>query len=162
MRRGKQQLPENETLDILQRGTSGVLALSGDDGYLYAVPLSYTYADGKILFHGAKSGHKFDAIQAGDKASFCVIDEDTVIPARYTTHYRSVIAFGRIRIVTDPAEMRRLVTVLAEKYRPGAPQETQAEVDKEMPALCVMELTIEHLTGKESRELMQQRYAAQG
>ena len=41
MRRSKQQLSDQESLSILQRGTSGVLALAGEDGWPYAVPLSY-------------------------------------------------------------------------------------------------------------------------
>lgn len=85
MRRKRQLLAEAETIQIFERGTSGVLALSGDEGYPYAVPLSYVYADGRIIFHGAKSGHKIDAIRGCEKASFCVIDRDQVVPEEYTT-----------------------------------------------------------------------------
>ena len=53
MRRFRQLLPEEETLDILKNGTNGVLALCGSDGEPYAVPISYVYADGKLYFHGA-------------------------------------------------------------------------------------------------------------
>ena len=40
MRRKKQILSEEEAIRILNKGTSGVLALSGDDGYPYALPIS--------------------------------------------------------------------------------------------------------------------------
>ena len=43
MRRKKQVLPEEVCTSILNRGTSGVLALMGDEGYPYAVPVSYTH-----------------------------------------------------------------------------------------------------------------------
>ena len=46
----------------MRRGTSGVLALSGDDGYPYAVPISYIYDGEKLYFHSARQGHKLDAI----------------------------------------------------------------------------------------------------
>lgn len=85
MRRSKQQLPREVAVEILERNTSGVLALSGDEGYPYAVPMSYVYAEGKIYFHSAKNGHKIDAIQRNEKASFCVIDQDQIIPEKYTT-----------------------------------------------------------------------------
>ena len=62
MRRNKQLLPLEECVEILNRGTSGVLAVTGDDDYPYAVPLSYVYYDNKIYFHGAKTGHKLDAV----------------------------------------------------------------------------------------------------
>ena len=64
MRRFKQALSPEECQAVLERGTSGVLALSGDGGWPYAVPLSYVYADGKLYFHSAKSGHKVDAIRS--------------------------------------------------------------------------------------------------
>ena len=48
MRRKKQALSQQEVLDILHKGTSGVLALLGDNDYPYAVPISYVYDDGKI------------------------------------------------------------------------------------------------------------------
>lgn len=80
LRRKKQLLPSEETSAVLSQGTSGVLALSGDDGYPYAVPISYVYDGEKIYFHCAKSGHKMDAIRRDERASFCVIDRDKVYP----------------------------------------------------------------------------------
>ena len=69
MRRKRQALSREEISLILYRGTSGVLALSGDDNYPYAVPISYVYDGEKIFFHCAKSGHKLDAIQQNEKVS---------------------------------------------------------------------------------------------
>lgn len=88
------------------------LALAGDDDYPYAVPISYAYSDSKLYFHGAKSGHKIDAIKRCDKASFCVIDKDDVVPEEYTTYFRSVIAFGKIRIMEEESEMRKAIELL--------------------------------------------------
>ena len=100
MRRKRQQMSEADGIALLQQATSGTLALLGDGGYPYAVPISYVYADGRLFFHSALSGHKVDAIRGCDKASFCVIGQDDVKPAEYTTYYRSVIVFGRIRIIS--------------------------------------------------------------
>lgn len=158
MRRKKQQIPETEVLEILDRASHGVLAVLGDGGYPYAVPLSYVYTQGKIFFHCAKSGHKLDAIRGCDRASFCVVDRDEVIPEHFTSLYKSVIAFGRVREITDEAEMLAAVTLLARKYSPDEPQEAlDAEIKREWAPLAVLELTIDHITGKESRELMMQR-----
>ena len=101
MRRKRQMLSKEECEYVLCRGTSGVLAVSGDDGYPYAVPLSYLYEDGKIFFHSAGSGHNLDAIAGNDRVSFCVIDQDRIVPEEYTTYFRSVIAFGRIHIIEN-------------------------------------------------------------
>lgn len=62
MRRKRQALPQEICDAVLRRGTSGVLALSGDDGYPYAVPISYIYDGEKLYFHSARQGHKLDAI----------------------------------------------------------------------------------------------------
>ena len=93
MRRKRQQLAEEE-IAILEKATTGTLALLGDNDYPYAVPISYVYHDGKLYFHSALTGHKVDAIRKCDKASFCVIEKDDVQPEKYTTFFRSVIAFG--------------------------------------------------------------------
>ena len=70
MRRTKQEMPRNRCEEVLERGTSGVLAALGDEDYPYAVPLSYVYRDSKIYFHCAKNGHKLDAIAKNNKVSF--------------------------------------------------------------------------------------------
>ena len=56
MRRKRQQLPREEAEAVLRRGSFGVLAVHGEDGYPYAVPLSYVYWNGKIYFHCAREG----------------------------------------------------------------------------------------------------------
>ena len=88
MRRAAQALTEDECVEVLRRGTAGVLALAGGpDEWPYAVPLSYAYRDGAVTFHGAMEGHKHELIAANPNASFCVIDADEVVPADYTTRY---------------------------------------------------------------------------
>ena len=80
MRRKKQSLPAEECVDILRRMLHGTLALLGDEGYPYAVPVSYVYADGKIYFHSALAGHKVDAIARDGRVSFSVVEQDDVKP----------------------------------------------------------------------------------
>lgn len=156
MRRIKQQLSEEETKAVLEKGTSGVLALLGDEGYPYAVPLSYVYDGSRLLFHGAVSGHKIDAMRRCDKASFCVVDKDEVIPDEYTTYFRSVIAFGRMKILTRD-EAREAAKLLGAKYRPGFAEELAATVERNLEMMHVFALEIEHLTGKEAIELVRAR-----
>lgn len=157
MRRKNQALPGAVCADILRRGTAGVLAVAGDDGYPYAVPLSYVYAGGRIYFHSAKTGHKLDAIVRCDKVSFCVIDQDDVVPSEYTTYFRSVIAFGRARMLEDEAEKRVALEKLAARYSPDHNQGRMEEIEKSIKQVCMVELAIEHMTGKEAIELVRQR-----
>ncbi len=158
MRRKNQSLSPADCAAILRHGTSGVLALLGDEGYPYAVPLSYVYDGQNIYFHSAKTGHKLDAIQAHAKASFCVIGQDKIVPQEYTTYFRSVIAFGTIRILEDEAEKRRAIQALAFKYAPEDSEENrETAINREWAPLCMLEFSIEHLSGKEAIELVQEK-----
>lgn len=148
MRRKNRLLPEEETAAILREGSSGVLSVLGDDGYPYGVPLSYLYRDGRLYFHCAVSGHKLDALRREPRASFCVIAQDKVIPGKYTTAYRSAIPFGRVREL-EGEEKRAAIDELTAKYYPEeAPEHRQKEIDLSWDRLCLLEMTVEHLTGK--------------
>ena len=153
MRRKRQQLSEKEAAAVLERGTSGVLAVLGDGGYPDAVPLSYVYQDGKIYFHCAGSGHKLDGIRNCDKVSFCVIDQDEVHPEKYTTYFRSVIAFGKARILEED-EKRKAILLLTEKYCPKQREDWGKAIEREWKPLCMVEIQVEHMTGKQAIEMV--------
>lgn len=156
MRRKRQQLSREDTEEILRGGTSGVLAVLGDGGYPYAVPLSYLYREGKIYFHCAAEGHKLDAIRQNEKVSFCVIGKDDVRPEEYTTYFRSVVAFGRARVL-EGQDAWQALDALAGRYAPGHEEERRREMDGQMHRLRVVEITVEHMTGKEAMALAKAR-----
>ncbi len=155
MRRNVQQLSQEESEAVLLRGTAGVLALMGDKAFPYAVPISYVYDGEHIYFHSALTGHKIDAIRQNPNASFAVIDQDEVIPEKYTTAFRSVIVFGSIRIIEDDTEKRAAVRKLALKYAPdNTEQQHAAEIDGAWSRFCMLEMSIAHMTGKQAIELV--------
>lgn len=154
MRRKKQLLPNDVTEQILKTGRVGVLGVSGDDDYPYTVPLNYAYEDGKIYFHGAKTGHKLDGIQRNNKVSFCVIEKDEVVAEKFTSFFRSVIAFGKARIVDDVVLKQHALMLLVRKYSPGLEVEGDKEIQKSWNNLNVVEIEIDHATGKEAIELV--------
>ena len=155
MRRKKQQLGEDECLAIVDAATSGVLSVIGDDGYPYGVPLSFVRTGKTLVFHSAAEGHKIDAIKANPKASFTIAAQDEVVPSEYNTHFRSVIAFGQVRIVEDRAEKMTLLRALGERYWPNHDNELEAEIAPRFDRMHVLAFDIEHLTGKQSLALMQ-------
>lgn len=109
-------LSDAESLSVLKHCTHGVLALSDQEGFPYAVPMSYVYFNNAIYFHCAMTGHKMDLLGANPHASFCVVDRDIIMPETFTTHFRSVIAFGNISCITDRMEKERILYILGEKY----------------------------------------------
>lgn len=157
MRRIRQQLPREEAIGLLRSATSGVLCLVGDGGYPYGVPLSHVYRDGHIYFHTALRGHKVDAIRHCDKASFTVIAQDEVHPGEFTTYFRSVICFGRIRIIDDEDEKMAATRLLGERCAKDDDAGLEREIKKSYRAMMMLDFTIEHVTGKESIELTRVR-----
>ncbi|OPZ42710.1 MAG: Pyridoxamine 5'-phosphate oxidase [Actinobacteria bacterium ADurb.BinA094] len=157
MRRKRQLLSDEESVAMLRSCSCGVLAVHGDDGYPYAVPLSYAYDDGRLFFHCAAAGHKLDALARSDKVSFCVIAADEVAPSTFTTHFRSAVVFGRARVLTDDAQRRHALECLAKKYSPDHLGAADAEIEREWRRVCVLELAIEHMTGKAAIEIVRER-----
>ena len=153
MRRKRQKLEDAEAQAVLAAATSGVLSLVGDDGYPYGVPLSHAYVDGRLVFHGSVKGHKLDAMRANPKASYTVVRQDQVVPEEYTTYYRSVIAFGRMRVLEGDEKLAAL-RQLGERFWPGHPVELEAEIAPRLAHMTVFVMEIEHLTGKQAKELM--------
>ncbi len=157
MRRKKQLLSEAETVEVLKTCTSGVLGVTGDNDYPYAVPLSYVYKDNKLFFHCAKAGHKMDGIERNDKVTFCVIEKDEVIQKTFTTHFRSVIVFGRAKILTEDSERRSALESLVEKYSPDYVAEGQREMERDWNRVCIVEVKIENMTGKAAIEIVKNK-----
>lgn len=157
MRRTRQQLSDEETAGMLDAATSGVLALVGPDGYPYAVPLSFVHERGSIFFHSAAAGHKLDAIGHSEKASFCVIAEDDVVPSKLTTRYRSAIVFGVIRVLGDDERRLHALRLIAAKYSPDHLADAEADITRDWNRVCVLELAIEEMTGKAGLEIIRER-----
>ena len=96
------------------------------------------------------------AIRNCDKASFCVIDKNDVHPEKYTTYFRSVIAFGCIHIIEDEQEKLATARLLGDKYNPNQEEALQKELEKGLSRMVMIRFDIEHLTGKEAIELVNQ------
>jgi nitroimidazol reductase NimA-like FMN-containing flavoprotein (pyridoxamine 5'-phosphate oxidase superfamily) len=151
IRRERQLLSMEDTIAVMVRCTNGVLACLGDEDYPYAVPVSYVYFNNKIYFHSAKAGHKIDAISKNPKVSFSVIDEDTIVSEKYTTYFRSVIAFGKARIV-EGDERLEAFKALVEKYSGDQPEEAKHKEIIGCTQAYIIAVDVEHITGKEAIE----------
>ena len=147
MRLKNKQLSYEECIEILINEPRGVLALLGDYDYPYTVPMSHVYVDGKIYFHGAKTGHKHDAIKSHGKVSYCVMDKGIKAEDSWWYTFKSVIVFGKIRILTDEDEKIDKLTHLGDKFFPTH-EETVDEINRLLDKTEVFEITIDHMTGK--------------
>lgn len=153
MRRKNQELSEQQIQAALTQASSGVLAVLGDDGYPYAVPLSFVYEKGYLYFHSAKQGEKIDAIKREEKASFAIVISDQLAPELFTTLYSSLILFGKVGFLEEEKEKARILALFAEKYGTGTAEKKQAEVTQSLPAVAILSFRIEHCSGKQSKYL---------
>lgn len=149
MRRWKQQLSDAECIAILKNEPRGILSVLGDDGYPYGIPMNHWYceADGKLYFHGAKTGHKIDAISQCDKVSYCVHDEGYREDGQWPLHIKSVVVFGRIQPVKDAEKELEICTHLCQKFTDDKAY-LEHELQHSRPNVLCLALTPEHMTGK--------------
>ncbi|MCM1332601.1 MAG: pyridoxamine 5'-phosphate oxidase family protein [Bacteroides sp.] len=156
MRRFKQMLPNEDIKQILLSQTNGVLSLIDPDGEPYGVPLSFAYdGDTSIYFHSALAGRKIDAIAANHQGSFCVIQQDVIVPEEFTTYFRSVIVKGEIEVMRDRDDILKGLKLLCEKYSAGV--NSDEEISRCIDHVCVFKLSILSMSGKEAIELVRQR-----
>lgn len=153
IRRKKKEISVSAAEELLRNSRRGVLAVNGDDGYPYAVPINYLYDSDakKIYFHGARAGHKFDSIKACDKVCFTVYGNETIKDEPWAPYMRSVVVFGRCHTVEDSPAATELLKKLASKYYPDE-RTIDEEIARAGAAAQVFEIEIERLTGKEIQE----------
>ena len=149
MRRFRQQVSDAECIRILREETRGVLSMLGENGYPYGIPLNHWYnpEDGKLYFHGAKEGHKLDALRMNDRVSYCVYDAGYRKEGEWALNVTSVVVFGRISLVTDEEKAKKIGTNLCRKFTDDEAY-IQKELQNALPRAQCLELTIDHMTGK--------------
>lgn len=147
MRRSKQELTQEECVQILKVQPRGFLSLIIEKDYPYSIPMNYVYDRNKIIFHSAMEGQMFDSIKKHDKVSFTVINDGKQEENEWWYVFKSVILFGRIKVVENEEERIRKLTLLGNKYFPSE-EYTQNEIKKSLKRTLVLEIDIEHMTGK--------------
>ncbi len=89
-----------------------------------------------------------------DKVSFCVIDQNQVVPEELTTYYKSAIVFGRAHIVEDEMVKCHALELLGQKYAPDYPEKTAASINKSLNVVTIIEVVVEHMSGKQAKDLV--------
>ena len=147
MRSKANMLTNEEVENILKTSPNGTLALYGENGYPYSVPVNFVYSDGKIYFHGAAEGYKLDCMKKDPHVSFSVIGKDDIAKESFTTLFSSVIAFGTIRVIDTMEEKIPVLEAMVGKYSAEF-MESGKELIRKGCGSVAYELTIDHMTGK--------------
>lgn len=151
--RKNKQIPDEECIAILKKETRGVLAVNGDDGYPYGMPMNHFYnpEDGCIYFHCGRNGHRLDSLKRSDKVSFCVCEQGYRNAGDWAYNVRSVIVFGRVEMMDDLEEIIRISRQLCYKFTQDEAY-IQKEIDHFAKATLLLRLTPEHICGKFVKE----------
>ena len=153
IRKKKNEIDVNVAQALLQNSRRGVLAVNGDDGYPYAIPVNYLYdtENQKIYFHGARAGHKVDALKACDKICFTVYGNEQIKEEAWAPFMQSVVVFGRCHLLEAGPKATALLKRFAMKYYPNE-QLADEEIEHAGKAVQMFEIEIEHLSGTEIQE----------
>jgi uncharacterized protein len=139
---------DDKTIEIIKKGSYGVLSTIGEDGYPYGVPLNYTYFNNCICFHCAQEGHKLENIDYNKKVSFCVVTKSDVLGNEFDTDYESAIAFGKAAVITDDSEKKGIMLSVLNKYSAEFLKAGNNYLKKHWDETKAVKIIIEHLSGK--------------
>ena len=153
IRKKKNEISTEDAKELLRTSRRGILAVNGDDGYPYAIPINYFYdeASEKIFFHGSRVGHKADALKACDKICFTVIGQETLKAEPWAPYVKSAVVFGRCRLIEDTEYALKMLRQFTMKYYPDE-QTMNEEIARCAKAVQMFEISIEHISGKEVQE----------
>lgn len=154
IRKKKNEIGTEEIKELLRCSRRGVLAVNGDNGYPYAIPINYLYDENtqKIIFHGAKAGHKVDSLKACDKICFTVYGNETVKEKEWAPYMQSVVIFGRCHLIENDETAMELLKQFAMKYYPSEDM-VNDEIATDGRATQMFQIEIEHIGGKEIQEI---------
>lgn len=149
MRRSPQALAQEEIFEVLKKETRGVLSVQGDDGYPYGVPVNHYYDEetGRLYFHGAKLGHRVDAIKRNPKVSYCVYGQEFQKEGDWAKYVKSVIIFGKAELIEDIDEIIKWSTKLCSKF-PCTREYIEETIREYADKVLCFAVNIENISGK--------------
>ena len=150
MTRKHKAISREECVRILTEEKRGVLSVLGEGGYPYGMPMNHYYnpEDGNVYFHcGRQRSHRMDALRRCNQASFCVMDRGHTEGDHWALHVKSVILFGHVDVLDDPALIADISARLSRKFTQDEAYIAH-EIQKSGPGTLLLRLRIEHMSGK--------------
>jgi len=148
-------MPEERLLETIERGYVGRLATVGPDRQPYVIPLLYVWVGGEIWIHSTSAhGHFRTNTEYETRVCFEIDEVSNIYPyGRFECDtaiaYRSVLIFGRIRIVEDQKQKSACFDALMKKYADAGwdrPKRFYPSLDK----VAIYAIAPERMTGKEN------------
>jgi len=148
MRRKDRAMSEAEAISILETAQVGTLATVSEEHIPYLVPMSFVYTQGAIYLHCAVEGKKLDNIRGNNNICFNVVEAVELLPAAFSTKYKSVTVFGKIAVVEAQEEKRQSLIAIVKKYSPDFYEAGLQYINNAIEKTKVLKIEVSRITGK--------------
>jgi len=122
------------------------------DGQPFCTPTLFWREGTRLYWHGSNSSRMLRKLWTGEPACLTVTHFDSIVLARcafnHSADYRSVMAFGRARLIEDPAEKARALLMMVERFFPGRTAQLRTSTSQEINATSVIGMDIERASAK--------------
>jgi nitroimidazol reductase NimA-like FMN-containing flavoprotein (pyridoxamine 5'-phosphate oxidase superfamily) len=122
------------------------------DGRPLVIPMGYGRRGDRLFLHGGSTSRLLKSLATGTDVCITVTLVDGIVLARSNFHsslnYRSVVAFGRTRVLEDHRERLEALDAIVDQLVPGRAEETRESTAKELGVTHVIEVTIDEATAK--------------
>lgn len=151
MQKKDRQVSTQRAIEMLTESTEGTLAMHGDDGYPYSLPMNYIYMNDAIYMHSSDTGYKIDALKANAKVGFSVIVRSQIAPELFTTKYESVVATGNLEFVEDAEERQQVMETIVSRFSPGLEEGGMKFIKAAIHRTAILKINIREIKGKAFR-----------
>lgn len=155
MRRNDRAQDRAFSLDVIDRCTHGVMALSTGESIPYCLPLSFARLEDNLYFHCAREGRKTDLLRRSPQVCVTFVGDDRPVfvpPAMYSTYYQSVIVTGAASEVKAPEEKAQALRALCRKLTPNHLDGLEAAIEKSLAVTAVWKIHMDEISGKAKLE----------
>jgi nitroimidazol reductase NimA-like FMN-containing flavoprotein (pyridoxamine 5'-phosphate oxidase superfamily) len=128
------------------------LGLTDHDGQPLVIPTIHARIDDQLYVHGSAASRTLRRLADGIDVCCTITHLDGLVLARSsfwsTMNYRSVMVFGRARLVDDADEVRTALEAIVEHVAPGRSLEVREPTPLEIKATKVLALRIDTASAK--------------
>lgn len=118
----------------------------------FVIPTLYARSGSNIYIHGSSLSRMLQELEHGIDVCLTVTLVDGLVLARSAFHhsmnYRSVVVFGRGRLVKDTESKLTALKAISENVMPERWEDARAPSDQELNATSVIEISIDEASAK--------------
>lgn len=155
MRRKDREMDRAFALEVLDKAEWMTLAMTGEDGTPYCVPVNAVREGDWLYLHSAPEGEKAEDLRRRPRVCLSAVGDTCVIPEQYTTAFESAVVRGEAGELIDPEEKRRALHLICQKYCPGQEADFDRTIDRSIARTAVFRIHIDEIAGKCKKQLGQ-------